>query len=131
MSLQDPIADMLTRIRNAQMASLTDVTMPSSKVKKAIADVLLNEGYIRDVNVTEGKKPELSIKLKYLEDGTPVIEMLKRISRPGLRVYSSVGDLPRVNAGMGTAIMSTSEGVMTEKAARRRGVGGEVLCTVF
>ncbi|MCY4657358.1 MAG: 30S ribosomal protein S8 [Gammaproteobacteria bacterium] len=131
MSLQDPIADMLTRIRNAQMASLKTATMPSSKQKKAICEVLLNEGFITSYNIAEGVKPELTVELKYLEDGTPVIDMLKRTSRPGLRIYATVDKLPRVNAGLGVAIVSTSQGVMTGKAAKRRGIGGEVLCTVF
>ena len=131
MSMQDPIADMLTRIRNAQMVSLKSASMPSSKLKRAIAEVLLNEGFIEGFDIDDGVKPELNIKLKYMEDGVPVIETMKRISRPGLRIYASVDDLPRVNAGLGIAIVSTSKGVMTGKAAKRLGIGGEVLCTVF
>lgn len=131
MSMQDPIADMLTRIRNAQMVSLKSASMPSSKLKQAIAEVLLNEGFIEGFDVNDGVKPELNVKLKYMEDGVPVIETMKRISRPGLRIYASVDDLPRVNAGLGIAIVSTSKGVMTGKAAKRLGIGGEVLCTVF
>lgn len=131
MSMQDPIADMLTRIRNAQMVSLKSASMPSSKLKKAIAEVLLNEGFIEGFDIDDGVKPELNVKLKYMEDGVPVIETMKRISRPGLRIYASVDDLPRVNAGLGVAIVSTSKGVMTGKAAKRLGIGGEVLCTVF
>lgn len=131
MSMQDPIADMLTRIRNAQMVSLKSASMPSSKIKRAIAEVLLNEGFIEAFDVDEGVKPVLNVKLKYMEDGVPVIETMKRISRPGLRIYASVDSLPRVNAGLGIAIVSTSKGVMTGKAAKRLGIGGEVLCTVF
>lgn len=131
MSMQDPIADMLTRIRNAQMVSLKSASMPSSKLKRAIAEVLLNEGFIEGFDIDDGVKPELNVKLKYMEDGVPVIETMKRISRPGLRIYASVDDLPRVNAGLGIAIVSTSKGVMTGKAAKRLGIGGEVLCTVF
>ena len=131
MSMQDPIADMLTRIRNAQMVSLKSASMPSSKLKRAIAEVLLNEGYIEGFDVNEDVKPVLNVKLKYMEDGVPVIETMKRISRPGLRIYASVDSLPRVNAGLGIAIVSTSKGVMTGKAAKRLGVGGEVICTVF
>lgn len=131
MSMQDPIADMLTRIRNAQMVSLKSASMPSSKLKRAIAEVLLNEGYIEGFDVNEDVKPVLNVKLKYMEDGVPVIETMKRISRPGLRIYASVDSLPRVNAGLGIAIVSTSKGVMTGKAAKRLGIGGEVLCTVF
>ena len=131
MSMQDPIADMLTRIRNAQMVSLKSASMPSSKLKRAIAEVLLNEGFIEGFDVNEDVKPVLNVKLKYMEDGVPVIETMKRISRPGLRIYASVDSLPRVNAGLGIAIVSTSKGVMTGKAAKRLGIGGEVLCTVF
>ena len=131
MSMQDPIADMLTRIRNAQMVSLKSASMPSSKLKRAIAEVLLNEGYIEGFDVNEDVKPVLNVKLKYMEDGVPVIETMKRISRPGLRIYASVDSLPRVNAGLGIAIVSTSKGVMTGKAAKRLGIGGEVICTVF
>ena len=131
MSMQDPIADMLTRIRNAQMVSLKSASMPSSNLKRAIAEVLLNEGFIEGFDVNEGVKPVLNVKLKYMEDGVPVIETMKRISRPGLRIYASVDSLPRVNAGLGIAIVSTSKGVMTGKAAKRLGIGGEVLCTVF
>ena len=131
MSMQDPIADMLTRIRNAQMVSLKSASMPSSKLKRAIAEVLLNEGFIEGFDVNEDVKPVLNVKLKYMEDGVPVIETMKRIRRPGLRIYASVDSLPRVNAGLGIAIVSTSKGVMTGKAARRLGIGGEVLCTVF
>lgn len=131
MSMQDPIADMLTRIRNAQMVSMKSVSMPSSKLKCAIAEVMLNEGFIEGFDVSDEAKPRLNVELKYMEDGNPVIETLKRISRPGLRIYTSVDSMPRVNAGLGIAIVSTSKGVMTGKAAKRLGIGGEVLCTVF
>lgn len=131
MTLQDPVADMLTRIRNAQMVRMTSVSMPSSKLKRAICDVLQTEGYITSYDVAEGTKAELTIVLKYLDDGTPVIEDLDRASRPGLRRYVGRGELPRVRGGLGTAILSTNQGVVTEKTARRLGIGGEVLCTVF
>ncbi|AJE22896.1 SSU ribosomal protein S8P [Azotobacter beijerinckii] len=130
MSMQDPLADMLTRIRNAQMAEKTVVSMPSSKLKVAVASVLKNEGYISDYQVSSDIKPLLSIELKYFE-GRPVIEELKRVSRPGLRQYKSVDQLPKVRGGLGVSIVSTNKGVMTDRAARAAGVGGEVLCTVF
>jgi len=128
--MQDPLADMLTRIRNAQMAEKTVVSMPSSKLKVAVASVLKNEGYISDYQVSSDIKPLLSIELKYFE-GRPVIEELKRVSRPGLRQYKSVDQLPKVRGGLGVSIVSTNKGVMTDRAARAAGVGGEVLCTVF
>ena len=130
MSNQDPIADMLTRIRNAQSKSHAKVGMPSSKQKVKIADVLKSEGYIHDyeVNESEGKK-SLTIKLKYFNNQA-VIEMIRRRSRPGLREYKSVTDLPRVKAGLGIAIVSTSKGVMSDRAARAAGVGGEIICWV-
>ena len=130
MSMQDPLADMLTRIRNAQMVGKTSVTMPSSKLKKSVADVLEAEGYISGVAVSEAAKPELTIELKYYE-GKPVIAELDRFSRPGLRAYAGKDALPTVRGGLGVAIVSTSKGVMTDRAAREAGVGGEVLCTVF
>lgn len=131
MSMQDPLSDMLTRIRNAQMAGKTGVEMPGSKLKAAVASVLKEEGYIADFNASnEGGKPRLSIELKYYQ-GKPVIAEIDRISRPGLRSYSGKGELPSVRAGLGVAIISTSKGVMTDRAARAAGVGGEVLCTVF
>lgn len=130
MSMQDPIADMLTRIRNAQQIGMTSVVMPSSKIKKSIAEVLKSEGYVVGFNVEEGVKPQLTIELKYFE-GKPVIVELDRISRPGLRAYSSKDKLPSVRGGLGIAIVSTSKGVMTDRAARAAGVGGEVICTVF
>jgi small subunit ribosomal protein S8 len=128
--MQDPLADMLTRIRNAQMAEKSVVSMPSSKLKVAVANVLLNEGYISGFQVNSDTKALLSIELKYFE-GRPVIEELKRVSRPGLRQYKSVDQLPKVRGGLGVSIVSTNKGVMTDRAARAAGVGGEVLCTVF
>lgn len=130
MSMQDPLADMLTRIRNAQMVGKVDVTMPSSRLKVSVADVLKEEGYIGGYSVSEGPKAELNIQLKYFE-GKPVIAELDRVSRPGLRNYSGKNKLPSVRSGLGIAIVSTSKGVMTDRAARAAGVGGEVLCTVF
>ncbi|AWM81420.1 30S ribosomal protein S8 [Gammaproteobacteria bacterium ESL0073] len=130
MSMQDPLADMLTRIRNAQMAEKSIVSMPSSKLKVAVAKVLHDEGYIVGYTVSESVKPELAIELKYFE-GRPVIEELKRASRPGLRNYKSALELPKVRGGLGISIISTNKGVMTDRAARAAGVGGEVLCTVF
>lgn len=130
MSMQDPLADMLTRIRNAQMVGKLDVTMPSSKLKANVARVLQEEGYIGGFSVSEGAKPELTIELKYFES-KPVIAELDRVSRPGLRNYAGKDGLPTVRGGLGIAIVSTSKGVMTDRAARAAGVGGEVLCTVF
>lgn len=130
MSMQDPLADMLTRIRNAQMAGKVSVNMPSSKEKTAVCSVLEQEGYIAGFAVDESSKPQLSIELRYYE-GKPVIAELDRISRPGLRRYANTGELPKVRGGLGVAIVSTSKGVMTDRAARAAGIGGEVLCTVF
>ena len=130
MSMQDPIADLLTRIRNAQKARHETVTLPSSKQKQAICRVLADEGYIGGFRVDGDKKPELTISLRYFEGG-PVIEELSRVSRPGLRIYKSAGDLPEVRGGLGVAIVSTNHGVVSDREARRHGVGGEVLCTVF
>lgn len=130
MSMQDPLADMLTRIRNAQMVGKTDVAMPSSKLKVSVAQVLKDEGFVAGYSVSEGAKAELNIELKYFE-GKPVIAELDRISRPGLRNYANKNSLPSVRGGLGIAIVSTSQGVMTDRAARAAGVGGEVLCTVF
>ena len=130
MSMTDPIADMLTRIRNAQTAQKGAVVMPSSKLKVAIAAVLKDEGYIDDFAIREnGGKPELDIALKYYS-GRPVIERIERISKPGLRVYKGKDDLPRVLNGLGVAIVSTPKGVMTDRKARASNVGGEVLCIV-
>lgn len=130
MSMQDPIADLLTRIRNAQAAEHQSVTLPSSKVKVALCKVLQDEGYLGEFSVTGGPKPDLSIELKY-HNGAPVIEELVRGSRPGLRIYKKSNDIPQVRGGLGIAILSTDRGLMTDRAARRAGVGGEVLCTVF
>lgn len=131
MSMSDPISDLLTRIRNAQMAGLPSVACPSSKIKQAILEVLKQEGYIAGYAVSDDLvKPELTIDLKYF-DGRPVIEELHRGSRPGLRQYSGKDDLPEVKAGLGICVVSTDKGVMTDKAAKKAGVGGEVLCTVF
>ena len=130
MSMQDPIADFLTRIRNATMTSMLTVSMPSSKIKEAICQVLQDGGYILGYSVNKSAKPKLKIKLKYFE-GVSVIEELNRISRPGLRAYKTKDELPRVHGGLGIAIVSTNQGLMTDHAARRAGIGGEVLCTVF
>ncbi|MBK9594161.1 MAG: 30S ribosomal protein S8 [Rhodocyclales bacterium] len=130
MSMTDPIADMLTRIRNAQLAQKNSVAMPASKLKAAIAAVLKDEGYIDDFAVRDAEgKSQLDIALKYYA-GRPVIERIERISRPGLRVYKGSGDLPRVMNGLGIAIVSTPKGVMTDRRARATNVGGEVLCIV-
>jgi small subunit ribosomal protein S8 len=130
MSMSDPIADMLTRIRNAQMVEQTVVVMPSSKVKLAIAKVLKDDGYIEGFKVSEeGATPVLEIALRYYA-GRPVIEKIERVSKPGLRIYKGKDDIPRVMNGMGIAIVSTSHGVMTDRKARASGVGGEVLCIV-
>jgi small subunit ribosomal protein S8 len=130
MSMQDPLADMLTRIRNAQNVGKAQVVMPSSKLKISVAKVLADEGYIAGYSATQDAKSELTIELKYFE-GKPVIAELDRISRPGLRSYAGKAAIPKVRAGLGIAIVSTSKGVMTDRAARAAGVGGEVLCTVF
>ncbi|MEP6878982.1 MAG: 30S ribosomal protein S8 [Nitrosospira sp.] len=130
MSMSDPIADMLTRIRNAQLSEKTSVVMPASKLKAAIAQVLKDEGYVEDFAVHEmDGKPVLDINLKYYA-GHPVIEKIERVSRPGLRIYKASNKLPNVMNGLGVAIVSTSKGVMTERKARASGVGGEVLCIV-
>jgi len=130
MSMQDPLADMLTRIRNAQMAEKSMVVMPSSKLKVAVAEVLKNEGYIVEYKIEGAIKPVLSIELKYFA-GKPVIAEIKRVSRPSLRQYRSQNELPKVRGGLGISIISTNKGVMADKEARKLGVGGEVLCTVF
>ena len=130
MSMQDPLSDMLTRIRNAQLVGKPTVTMPSSKLKVSVAKVLESEGYIRSISVDGDVKPLLTLRLKYFE-GKPVIAETYRVSRPGLRNYCGKNDLPSVRGGLGIAIVSTSEGVMTGRAALAAGVGGEVLCTVF
>ncbi len=131
MSMQDPIADMLTRVRNAGKASKQTVSMPSAKLKVAIAAALKQEGFISNYEVEgEGAIKTLTIKLKYFQ-GEPVIEVLKRISTPGLRVYAEKDNLPSINGGLGIALISTSKGIMTDKAARKAGIGGEVICSVF
>ena len=130
MSMTDPIADMLTRIRNGLAAGKTEVSMPSSRIKRAIAGVLKDEGYIADFSAQDiDGKAVLKIALKYYQ-GKPVIERIDRVSRPGLRIYKGKDELPKVLAGLGVAIVSTSAGLMSDRAARKRGVGGEILCTV-
>ena len=129
MSMQDPIADMLTRIRNGQAANKVAINMPSSKLKVAIANVLAAEGYIESVKVLEDAKPELEITLKYFQ-GKPVVESIQRVSRPGLRIYKRKDELPKVMGGLGVAVISTSKGVMTDRAARQAGLGGEIICYV-
>ena len=129
MSMQDPIADMLTRIRNGQAANKVAINMPSSKLKVSIANVLAAEGYIESVKVLEGAKPELEITLKYFQ-GKPVVESIQRVSRPGLRIYKRKDELPKVMGGLGIAVVSTSKGVMTDRAARQAGLGGEIICYV-
>lgn len=130
MSMQDPLADMLTRIRNGQQIGRETVTMPASKLKADVARVLQEEGYINGFSVSGDAKPELTVELKYFE-GRPVIAELARASRPGLRHYAGKDALPAVRGGLGIAVVTTSKGIMTDRAARAAGVGGEVLCTVF
>jgi len=132
MTMQDPMADMLTRIRNAQRANIRHVSMPSSKLKVAVASVLKEEGFIEECNVTDvdGGKPNLNIALRYYE-GEPVIEQIKTISRPGLRQYKGKDEIPVVNGGLGVVILSTNKGVMTDRTARSQGLGGELICSVF
>ena len=129
MSMQDPIADMLTRIRNGQAANKVSVTMPSAKLKVALAKVLKSEGYISEYAVADEAKPELEVTLKYFQ-GKPVVETIQRVSRPGLRIYKGKDELPNVMGGLGVAIVSTSKGLMTDRAARQAGMGGEVICYV-
>lgn len=129
MSMSDPVADMLTRIRNAQARNKVSVTMPSSKVKKAMAAVLKDEGFITDFHASSDVKAELNVELKYFQ-GEPVIELIQRVSRPGLRIYKNKHELPRVRNGLGIAIISTSKGLMTDRAARKAGHGGEVIAFV-
>ena len=130
MSMTDPIADMLTRIRNGQKARMVSVSMPGSRAKEAVAKVLKEEGYITDYSSEgEGAKTTLNVELKYFE-GVPVIERIQRASRPGLRIYRGKEDLPKVLGGLGVAIVSTSAGVMSDRQAREKGIGGEVLCIV-
>ncbi|MDB2386563.1 30S ribosomal protein S8 [Shewanella sp.] len=129
MSMQDPIADMLTRIRNGQAAKHVSVKMPSAKLKIAIAKLLKEEGYITDYAVADEAKPELEVTLKYFQ-GQPVVETIQRVSRPGLRIYKGKNELPKVMGGLGVAIVSTSKGLMTDRTARQNGMGGEVICYV-
>ena len=132
MVVNDPIADMLTRIRNAQIARHDSVTIPASNMKKAIAKILLDEGYVKSVeNLNEGIQGSIKITLKYQDKKQPVIVGLRRISKPGLRVYATCEELPKVLGGLGIAIVSTSRGVMTDRAARKENIGGEVLCYVW
>ncbi len=129
MSMSDPIADMLTRIRNGQSAAKADVAMPASNMKQSIAQVLKDEGYINDFSVSDDAKPEMTVSLKYY-DGKPVIEKIQRMSRPGLRIYKNKDELPRILNGLGIVIVSTSKGMMTDRAARAAGIGGELICSV-
>ena len=132
MVVNDPIADMLTRIRNAQVARHESVTIPASNMKKAIAKILLDEGYVKSVeNLNEGIQGSIKITLKYQDKKQPIIVGLRRISKPGLRVYATCEELPKVLGGLGIAIVSTSKGLMTDKAARKENMGGEVLCYVW
>jgi len=126
MSMQDPIADMFTRLRNGQQAAKVSVSMPSSKVRVAIAKLLQAEGYVEGFNVEDGVKPTLEVTLKYFE-GKKVIDTIERVSRPGLRIYKKKDELPKVMGGLGIAIVSTSKGVMTDRAARKAGMGGEII----
>jgi len=129
--MQDPIADMLTRIRNAVMASLPEVTMPSSKMKTAIADVLKEEGYIKDYSLKgEGVKKEMVIQLKYYKN-KPVIEGIQRVSKPSCRIYCSVGDIPKIRNGLGTVILSSHQGIVSGTKAAKLNVGGEIICYVW
>jgi len=132
MNITDPIADLLTRIRNASQARHATVDVPASNMKKAIAQILVEEGYVKSYTVTEdNKQGVITITLKYTETGAPVITGLRRISKPGLRIYTSCEDMPKVMKGIGTAIVSTPKGVMTDKKARKENVGGEVLAFVW
>jgi small subunit ribosomal protein S8 len=128
--MQDTLADMFTRIRNAQMAEKQTVTIPSSKMKLSVLEVLKNEGFIGNFSTAGDVKPEITVELKYFE-GKPVIEEIKRVSRPGLRQFKGTDKLPSIRGGLGISIISTSQGVMTDRAARTAGIGGEVICTVF
>ena len=129
MSMQDTLADMFTRIRNAQMAKKVQVEIPASKAKEAVAKVLKDEGYIAGYEVTGDKKPVMTVELKYFE-GSPVIEKIARVSRPGLRVYKSAGEIPKVKDGLGVMIVSTNQGIISDRAARKANVGGELICEV-
>ena len=130
MSLSDPIGDMLARIKNAQVRNHSKVSLPSSKFKAKIADVLKSEGYIIDYKVNDDKKPSIEINLKY-NSGNPVINTIERISKPGRRIFSSASSLPKINNGLGIAIISTPQGVMTDIDARKKKLGGEIICKVF
>ena len=130
MSLSDPIGDMLSRIKNAQVRNHSKVSLPSSKFKAKIADVLKSEGYIIDYKIDDEKKPSIVINLKY-NSGNPVINTIERISKPGRRIFSSASSLPKINNGLGIAIVSTPQGVMTDVDARKKKLGGEIICKVF
>ena len=130
MSLSDPIGDMLARIKNAQMRNHNKVSLPFSKFKAKIADVLKSEGYIIDYKINDDKKPSIEINLKY-NSGNPVINTIERISKPGRRIFSSASSLPKINNGLGIAIVSTPQGVMTDVDARKKKLGGEIICKVF
>ena len=130
MSLSDPIGDMLARIKNAQVRNHSKVSLPSSKFKSKIADVLKAEGYIRDYKINDDKKPSIEINLKY-NSGNPVINTIERISKPGRRIFSSASSMPKINNGLGIAIVSTPQGVMTDVDARKKKLGGEIICKVF
>ena len=130
MSLSDPIGDMLARIKNAQVRNHSKVSLPSSKFKSKIADVLKAEGYIIDYKINDDKKPSIEINLKY-NSGNPVINAIERISKPGRRIFSSASSLPKINNGLGIAIVSTPQGVMTDVDARKKKLGGEIICKVF
>lgn len=130
MSMSDPVADMLTRIRNGQLANHAQVSMPSSKMKASLAKLLADEGYITSFDIKEeAGKSKLTVDLKYYQ-GKPVIEMLRRVSRPGLRVYKNKDELPKVIGGLGVAVISTSKGIMSDREARTQGVGGEIVCYI-
>ena len=129
MSMQDTLADMFTRIRNAQMAKKVQVEIPASKAKEAIAKVLLDEGYVAVYKVSDEKKPVMTVDLKYFE-GKPVIDKIARVSRPGLRVYKNANEIPKVKGGLGVMIVSTNQGIISDRAARKANVGGELICEV-
>ena len=129
MSMQDTMADMLTRIRNAQMAEKVQVEIPASKAKEAVAKVLKEEGFIADYKISDDKKPVMTVELKYFE-GNPLIDTIKRVSRPGLRVYKAAGEIPKVKGGLGIMIVSTTQGIISDRAARKANVGGELICEV-
>ena len=129
MSMQDTLADMFTRLRNAQMARKAKVEMPASKMKASLAQVLKDEGYIEGFEVTGDKKPTLTVELRYFE-GQPVIETIKRVSSPGLRIYKQASEIPKVKDGLGVMVVSTSKGIMTDRAARKANIGGELICEV-